>query len=80
MSFRKFFRNEYMTDPGEEAYQGYDAVMLIAKGMADKSGELNVSEYQGLFSTYRFKTVAGVNENQFIHMVKYEGYKLVEAK
>jgi hypothetical protein len=22
----------------------------------------------------------GLNEKQFIHMVKYEGYKLVEAK
>jgi hypothetical protein len=80
LAFRKFFRNEYMTDPGEEAYQGYDAVMLIVKELADKSADSAIPEYQGLFSTYRFKNVAGVNENQFIHMVKYEGYKLVEAK
>jgi len=79
--FRKFFRSEYMTEPTESAYQGYDAMMLAGKSAQDETAFPGlVPEQKGLFSTYRFKTVNGLNENQFIHMVRYEGYKLVEAK
>ncbi|MEO8087733.1 MAG: LysM peptidoglycan-binding domain-containing protein [Bacteroidota bacterium] len=81
IGFRKFFRNEYMTEPAEAAYQGYDAMMLAGKNAQNES--LNsgiIPEQKGLFSTYHFKSVNGLNENQYIHMVRYEGYKLVDVK
>jgi hypothetical protein len=70
----------YMTEPSESAFQGYDAMMLIGK--SNMQGAQNpgvISDFDGLYSTYRFTQVNGLNENQFIHMVRYEGYKLVEA-
>ena len=79
-SFRRFFRSMYMAEPSEAAYQGFDAMMLIGK--SNIPGAQNpgvISDYEGLYSTYRFIQVNGLNENQFIHMVRYEGYKLVEA-
>ena len=81
VAFRKFFRNEYLAEPMESAYQGFDAMMLIGNSVKDESTSGGiVPEQNGLFSLYRFKTVNGVNENQFIHMVRYENYKLTEAE
>ncbi len=79
--FRKFFRNEYLTEPSESAYQGYDAMMLIGKSKpGDMPGQEKIQDHNGLYSLYRFKPENGMNENQFIRFVRYEGYKLVEAK
>ena len=69
-----------MTEPSEAAYQGYDAMMLIGKSnLPGKQPTGVINDFEGLYSTYRFKQVNGLNENQFIHMVRYEGYKLVEV-
>jgi hypothetical protein len=79
--FRKFFRAEYMTEPSEAALQGYDALMLIIKILASPGKDkAQVADYTGLFSTYHFKTVNGMNENQYIRMIRYENYQLVEVK
>jgi len=81
VSFRRFFRSMYMTEPSESAFQGYDAMMLIGKSNfpgIQTPGLIN--DMGGLYSTYRFVKVNGMNENQFIHMVRFEGYKLVEAE
>jgi LysM repeat protein len=78
--FRRYFRGTYMTEPSEAAYQGYDAMMLIGKSnLPGKQPTGVINDFEGLYSTYRFKQVNGLNENQFIHMVRYEGYKLVEV-
>ena len=67
--------------PSESAFQGYDAMMLIGK--SNFPGTQNpgtIGDHEGLYSTYRFIKVNGMNENQFIHMVRYESYKFVEAE
>jgi hypothetical protein len=81
VSFRKFFRSMYMTEPSESAFQGYDAMLLIGKSNLpgiQNTGVIN--DLEGLYSTYRFVKVNGMNENQFVHLVRFEGYKLVEAE
>lgn len=81
MSFRKFFRNEYYTEPTEPAYQGYDVITLIAKSISgDAKNFPSVSDGEGLFSNYHLKAVNGLNENQYIRMMRYENYQLVEVK
>lgn len=80
IAFRKFFRREYMTEPSDAAFQGFDAIMLIGKSLLEPGREADPGEMEGLFSTYRFKTVNGLNENQYIRMVRYEGYQLVDVK
>ena len=78
--FRKFFRSMYMTEPSESAYQGYDAMMLIGKSnLPGNKSEGQISDLEGLYTNYRFSLVNGLHENQFIHMVRYQSYKLVEA-
>jgi LysM repeat protein len=81
ISFRRYFRSMYMTEPSESALQGFDAMMLVGKiNLSGMQNPQDVIEYGGLYSNYHFKQMNGLNENQFIHMVKYVGYKLVEAK
>lgn len=80
IAFRKFFRNEYMIEPSESAYQGYDAMMLVGKSKNAEALPGNLIDQRGLFSTYRFKQVNGFNENRYIRLVQYEGYKLVEVR
>jgi LysM repeat protein len=80
IDFRRYFRGIYMTEPSEAAFQGYDAMMLIGKSnLPGTQASEVINDFDGLYSTYHFKQVNGLNENQFIHMVRYEGYKLVEV-
>ena len=70
-----------MTEPSEAAYQGYDAMMLIGKSnLQGTQNQGTINDFDGLYSDYKFILVNGLHENQFIHMVRYESYKLVEAK
>ncbi|MCX6276051.1 MAG: hypothetical protein NTV09_12680, partial [Bacteroidetes bacterium] len=69
-----------MIEPSESAYQGYDAMMLVGKSKNAEALPGNLIDQRGLFSTYRFKQVNGFNENRYIRLVQYEGYKLVEVR
>ncbi len=81
INFRKFFRNQYMTEPSESAYEGNDAIMLICKSfLSDVKDSGPVADGDGIYSTYRFKTSNGLNENQYIRMIRYDNYQMVEVK
>jgi LysM repeat protein len=73
-SFRKQFREKYNTDPGEAAYQGYDALTLagkiLHKGGKKSLDEKSVPELKGLYSEYEFRKTPGGEalENIIIHV------------
>ena len=56
--FRKQFRDEHATDPGESAYIGNDAAKMILEGWK-KNGAAFINKssltYDGLFTAYKFK-------------------------
>jgi hypothetical protein len=76
---RKYFRTEYLMEPDENAYQGYDAMMFIALKCNQKK-EQEEKQFDGLYSSYNFVSENGMNENQKIHFLKYKDYQLVEVK
>jgi ABC-type branched-subunit amino acid transport system substrate-binding protein len=77
--FSRFFRNEYLTEPRDEALQGYDLMMLIGKNFMGKKQPEN-KNYNGIFTNYTFPESKGVHENNFITVMKYKDYDLVEVK
>ncbi|MCC7232297.1 MAG: LysM peptidoglycan-binding domain-containing protein [Bacteroidia bacterium] len=78
-SFRRFFRDRYNTEPGESAYQGYDAMNFLGgkfrnyiPGSKDNSSVI----YKGLYSDYHFvKTTQGeCLENDFIYLIRFSDF------
>jgi hypothetical protein len=80
ISFRKFFRNLYMTEPEESAFQGYDAMMFIGRNCKAPSKKEDEKNFEGLYCSYDFITENGTNENKKIYILKYKDYSLIEVK
>lgn len=70
--FRKFFRESYNDEPGETAYQGYDAMSFSARELMHGGKKIKLSKstalLSGLFTNYDFS--AGMKENTLIHVFK----------
>ena len=74
IALRKFFRDKYNCEPSENAFQGYDA-LLVAEKLLAKNGinllEENIpSTVKGIYSEYSFsaENQEGAHENQVIHV------------
>jgi ABC-type branched-subunit amino acid transport system substrate-binding protein len=78
-SFRNYFRNKYMIEPTDAAMQGYDLMMLIGKNFMGKNAS-EMKSFSGIFTNYTFPESKNVHENNFINMLRYKGYELVEVK
>lgn len=76
--FRKSFRDEYNSEPGESAYIGYDAAKLLLENFKKSGDNLFIKElptlYEGIYSDYKFKR-AGKDEhseNQHINIWSFK--------
>jgi LysM repeat protein len=78
-AFRQHFRKEYMTEPIDAAFQGYDLMMLIGKNFMGKK-QPESKNYNGIFTNYIFPESKSVHENNFITIWKYRNYELVEVR
>lgn len=85
-SFRKYFRDTYSTEPGEAAYQGYDAMMLAGEnflkyGRKWLDGKKNLP-LTGLYSSYDLLRISENTclENKTIHVFHFQDYLVVNVK
>jgi ABC-type branched-subunit amino acid transport system substrate-binding protein len=78
-NFRNYFRREFLIEPLDAAFQGYDLMMLIGKNFMGKK-QPEKKDYNGIFSNYTFPDSKGVHENNFITMLKYRNSDLVEVR
>lgn len=78
--FRRYFRDTYNSEPGEPAYQGYDAMLVAGElylsnrlnSAADKPRE----KIDGLYSDYDFYITDGglCRENKILHFLQFNDF------
>lgn len=80
------YRVKYKTEPDMYVYQGFDvSYYFISELQKQGTGFLkNISEgnYKGVQTNYNFKQHPSDSgfENNFVHILKYQDYKLVKAQ
>lgn len=78
--FRRYYRDTYNTEPGEAAFQGYDAMfvsgLLYLRKDLDSPDEKNAKLINGLYSDYLFsKTENGqCVENKILHFLQFRNF------
>ncbi len=75
--FRKNFRDNYHTEPGESAFMGADVYALMLHTLKLNSVRKDQDKkkiFSGMYSNYLFENDAGKDcgENQVIHVLKFE--------
>jgi LysM repeat protein/ABC-type branched-subunit amino acid transport system substrate-binding protein len=83
--FLSRFRNEFKTEPGLYAYQGFDAVyyFLYALMHSGRNFDKYIQDYKAdlLENNFHFmKTESGGYENVYLNIYKYQDFKLVNAR
>ncbi len=79
--FRKYFFKTYNTEPAENAFLGFDLMMMMGTefpGHGKKiEDDIAGQSLKGLYTNYRFeRTESSFIENSFISMCKYRNYEL----
>ena len=73
LQFRRHCREKYGNEPSDQAFQGFDAMNMMAaawkKDAKDFLDELQKGSYTGLFTTYHFVPAGGCTENDVIYVV-----------
>lgn len=78
--FRKYYRDTYNTEPGEAAFQGYDAMfvagLLYLRKDLDHPDEKNAKLIKGLYSDYLFSSTENGQcvENKMLHFLQFRNF------
>ena len=81
----KTYRNKYKTEPDMYAYQGFDiSYYFISELLKQGTGFLktiSTDAFKGVETNYKFIQHPADSgfENNFVHILKYQDYKLVKA-
>ncbi len=79
------YRNKYKTEPDMSVYQGFDiSYYFISALQKQGTGFLKTiadNKYNGTETTFTFKQYPAESgfENKYVHILKYQDYKLVKA-
>ncbi len=82
VAFRKSFRDKYFTEPSENAFVGYDAMLFFGEELLSHginfSKHLIDKDFKGLSTSFRFVKEQGSNgfENNYISVLRFEDYAL----
>lgn len=81
VQFRKKFRSLFSTEPGDEAFLGFDSFLQFGNLYLNKQLPFEAPEttLKGLRSTYHFQHINSVAaENRYINILKIENFRYVK--
>jgi len=83
-NFIAMYREKYATEPGEEAFKGYDQAKYFLQLLLNKGNgmmqTMTQQAYTGLSTSYRYVTTpSGMLFNNYLNVLRFENNKLVRV-